>query len=289
MNILVVGLGLIGGSFCKAIKRYTAHSCWGLDNDPDTIRQALNEGVIDAAVGTEQLEKADLTIVCLHPQATLDFIRENGERFSAGNLVMDTCGVKEVIVAQCAPLLKERGVTFIGAHPMAGREYSGFSYSLTDLFVGASLILTPDETVPSVALDTIRQLAVALGFTNIVLTTPLIHDQTIAFTSQLAHVVSNAYIKSPTLDNESGFSAGSFLDLTRVAKLNEHMWTELFMFNKTPLIHEIEHIMGHLEEYRQALLTNNAAQLEQLLRDGRILKEKSLKSHNLALNMEEMP
>lgn len=277
MNILVVGLGLIGGSFCKAIKRYTAHSCWGLDNDPDTIRQALNEGAIDAAVGTEQLEKADLTIVCLHPQATLDFIRENCERFSAGNLVMDTCGVKEVIVAQCAPLLKERGVTFIGAHPMAGREYSGFSYSLTDLFVGASLILTPDETVPSAALDTIRQLAVALGFTNIVLTTPLIHDQTIAFTSQLAHVVSNAYIKSPTLDNESGFSAGSFLDLTRVAKLNEHMWTELFMFNKTPLIHEIEQIMGHLEEYRQALLTDNAAQLEQLLRDGRILKEKSLK------------
>lgn len=277
MNILVVGLGLIGGSFCKAIKRYTAHSCWGLDNDPDTIRQALNEGVIDAAVGTEQLEKAHLTIVCLHPQATLDFIRENGERFSAGNLVMDTCGVKEVIVAQCAPLLKGRGVTFIGAHPMAGREYSGFSYSLTDLFVGASLILTPDETVPSAALDTIRQLAVALGFTNIVLTTPLIHDQTIAFTSQLAHVVSNAYIKSPTLDNESGFSAGSFLDLTRVAKLNEHMWTELFMFNKTPLIHEIEQIMGHLEEYRQALLADNAAQLEQLLRDGRILKEKSLK------------
>ena len=190
---------------------------------------------------------------------------------------MDTCGVKEVIVAQCAPLLKGRGVTFIGAHPMAGREYSGFSYSLTDLFVGASLILTPDETVPSAALDTIRQLAVALGFTNIVLTTPLIHDQTIAFTSQLAHVVSNAYIKSPTLDNESGFSAGSFLDLTRVAKLNEHMWTELFMFNKTPLIHEIEQIMGYLEEYRQALLTDNAAQLEQLLRDGRILKEKSLK------------
>lgn len=278
MNILVVGLGLIGGSFCKAIKRYTAHSCWGMDNDLRTVRQALQEGAIDGAVTVEQLAKADMTIICLHPQATLDFVRANAAKFSAGSLVIDTCGVKGVIVAQCEPLLAAQGVTFIGAHPMAGREYSGFSYSLADLFVGASLILTPDAAVNPAHLETVRQLGTAVGFTKIVRTTPLAHDQTIAFTSQLAHVVSNAYIKSPTLDNESGFSAGSFLDLTRVAKLNESMWTELFLFNQAPLVTEIEQIIGHLEEYKQALMDKDARRLEQLLKDGRILKEKSLEA-----------
>lgn len=278
MQIAVVGLGLIGGSFCKSIKKYTTHTCWGLDEDEFVLQQAAMEGAIDGVITAQQLGQADLTIVCLHPQTAIDFLLKHKEQFRPGSIVMDTCGVKQAIVDAVEQPLADRGVYFLGAHPMAGREFSGYDYALADLYQGASFIMTPGAGLPQAVLAMAEELAKTLGFAQVVRTTPEMHDQTIAFTSQLAHVVSNAYIKSPTLQNESGFSAGSFLDLTRVAKLNEKMWTELFLMNKDALLFELNNIIDHLAEYRQALAQGDRRTLQQLLKEGRLLKEESLEA-----------
>ena len=282
MKIAVVGLGLIGGSFCKAIKAYTNHTCLGVGRSINSkaVQLALHADAIDQAIIPDELGQVDLTIVCLHPQGIIDFILENQQQFRPGSIVIDAGGVKESIVSAVNDVLRERGVTFIGAHPMAGREFSGFAYSLPDLYKGASLILTPVGDVPEEAKKTVEQLARDLKFGRIVYTTPQEHDKTIAFTSQLAHVVSSAYIKSPTVKNESGFSAGSFKDLTRVAKLNEDMWTELFMMNKPALLFEIDNIIQELQNYRNALTEGDVQTMRDLLRDGRELKEWSLQHAN---------
>lgn len=277
MKIAIIGLGLIGGSLAKAIKTYTSHTCWAMDNDWQVLEEALALGAIDEGITKERLKEADLTIVCLHPKATLAVIEAYQDDFNREGIVIDVCGVKEVIVKTAAPLLREKGVTFIGAHPMAGREFSGFSYALADLYQGASFIMTPLEDVPTQAVELVGNLARDLGFAGVVITTPKEHDAIIAFTSQLAHVVSNGYIKSPTLQKERGFSAGSFLDLTRVAKLNADMWSELFFYNKEALLFELNTILAHLNAYREALITDDVQKLHELLAEGSRLKEESLK------------
>lgn len=278
MKIAVVGLGLIGGSFCKAIKTYTNHTCFGLERDLNSksIQMALHDDAIDKAIIPEELGEADLTIVCLHPQNIIDFILENQQYFRPGSIVIDTGGVKEKIVSEVDIILKKHGVIFIGCHPMAGREFSGYAYSVADLYKGASIIFTPSAYVSDEAKKVVEQFARDLKFGRVVYTTPQEHDRIIAFTSQLAHVVSNAYIKSPTTKNESGFSAGSFKDLTRVAKLNEDMWTELFMMNQKALLYELDTIMHSLQEYRDALAKHDEQRMRRLLRDGRIFKEWSI-------------
>lgn len=283
MQIAVVGLGLIGGSFCKAIKAYTHHTCLGVGRDLNSksVQMALHADAIDKAIIPEQLGVADLSIICLHPQGIIDFILENQQYFRPGSIVIDAGGVKESIVKAVQDVLAARGVIFIGCHPMAGREFSGFAYSQTDLYKGASVIFTPVGEIPEDKKKTVEQLMLELKFGRIVYTTPEKHDQTIAFTSQLAHVVSSAYIKSPTVKEESGFSAGSFRDLTRVAKLNEDMWTELFLMNQPALLYEIDTIMAALAEYRDALADGDGERMRSLLRDGRILKEWSLQ-HSIA-------
>ena len=278
MKIAVVGLGLIGGSFCKAIKAYTNHTCFGVGRDLNSksVQMALHDDAIDKAIIPEELGEADLSIICLHPQGIIRFIKENAQYFRPGSIVIDAGGVKESIVSEVDSILKERGVIFIGCHPMAGREFSGYAYSLPDLYKGASIIFTPSDYVPEEAKKVEEQLARDLKFGRVVYTTPEEHDQNIAFTSQLAHVVSSAYIKSPTMRKESGFSAGSFKDLTRVAKLNEDMWTELFLMNQKALLYEVDTIIHSLQEYRDVLAEADAEGLHTLLRDGRILKEWSL-------------
>ncbi|MBQ3510347.1 MAG: prephenate dehydrogenase [Peptococcaceae bacterium] len=278
MKIAVVGLGLIGGSFCKAIKAYTSHTCLGVGRDLNSksVQMALHDDAIDKAIIPEELGEADLSIICLHPQGIIKFLKENAQYFRPGSIVIDAGGVKESIVTEVDDLLREKGVIFIGCHPMAGREFSGYAYSLPDLYKGASIIFTPSDYVPDEAKKVVEQLARDLKFGRVVYTTPQEHDQNIAFTSQLAHVVSSAYIKSPTMRNESGFSAGSFKDLTRVAKLNEDMWTELFLMNQKALLYEVDTIIHSLQEYRDALAGADEEGLRSLLRDGRILKEWSL-------------
>ena len=274
MKIAVIGLGLIGGSLCKSIKKHTFHSVYGIDSDPKTIEQALEQEAIDEAIGVDRLKEADLSIICLYPQAICDFVKENAHRFNPGSIVIDTCGVKKAIVDCCSPVLEEWGVIFVGAHPMAGREFSGFENSTDTLFDNASFIITPTDKTPPIATNLLSTLAGSIGFGNVVIATPEKHDQVIAYTSQLAHVVSNAYVKSPSVNDFNGFSAGSFMDLTRVAKLNEDMWTDLFMCNREALLTEINQILKSITDCRDAISEGDSEKLRSLLREGRILKEK---------------
>lgn len=276
MNIAVVGLGLIGGSICKALKANTFHHIMGIDSDEKTIRKALDTGAIDEEINVEKLGEANLTIVALYPMAIVDFVKENADRFKKGSIVMDICGIKSYIVKNCTPVLKEKGVIFIGTHPMAGTEHSGFDYSDGDLFRNASFIITPSENTPQIAIDLVSTLGACMNFGKVVVATPEQHDRNIAYTSQLAHVVSNAYVKSPSLFHADGFSAGSFLDLTRVAYLNEEMWSGLFLCNKEALLFEINNIIHSLSEYRDAMENDDIATLKELLKVGRERKEKSM-------------
>lgn len=280
MNIAVVGLGLIGGSFCKALKKHTFHHIMGIDRDKEAIQKAIDYGAIDEEIGTDRLNEANLTIICLYPEAIVNFVKENAGKFKKGGIVIDSCGIKEYVVKECTPVLDEQGVIFVGTHPMAGREFSGFDYSQDDLFKGASFIITPTENTPQIAVDLLQTLAGSIEFGKAVVSTPQKHDEVIAYTSQLAHVVSNAYVKSPVMLNYDGFSAGSFQDLTRVAKLNEYMWSELFMCNKTALLNEINCILEHITEYRDAIVNDDTERLIEILRDGRVLKEKSIELYN---------
>jgi len=275
MKITAVGLGLIGGSLCKAIKKHTEHTVYGIDINKETVAMALSQNAIDAE--TDDLGAADLTIVSLYPTVAIDYITENAAKFKKGSIVIDTCGIKKAVVDSVTPVLDENGVTFIGVHPMAGREFSGFEYSQDNLFDEASFIITPTSSVPQAKLNLLEDFAYSIHFKKVVFASPEEHDQIIAFTSQLAHVVSNAYIKSPTHLRQLGFSAGSFQDLTRVAKLNEVMWTPLFMLNKDPLCFEIDYIIDRLAEYRDALRNGDSERLRELLREGRVLKEETPK------------
>ena len=277
MKVAVVGMGLIGGSFCKAIKKKTNHIVYGWNRSHSVIEQAFEEEAIDGEIkDLHELQRFDLVILGFHPELTLKFCKEHIDCFPKKGLTIDTCGVKECIVKELQPLFDEAERPFIGTHPMAGREFYGFAYSLATLYDGASFIITPPEEVSPFHMALLREFAREVGFTRIVETDVRTHDATIAYTSQVAHVLSNAYVKSPTLKNQSGFSAGSFKDLSRVAKLNADMWTELFMMNREALIFEIDTLVQNLTAYSDALKAGDRQLLHDLLQKGTDLKEWSI-------------
>lgn len=268
MKIAIIGLGLIGGSMAKAIKENTGHMVYGMDLQDTVIKKAQLLGAIDLPLTDQLLADCDLTVIALYPQAAVDFITEKQEIFKKGSIVLDCCGVKQIVCSQAEPIALKQGFVFIGGHPMAGLEHSGFDHAKKALFKNASMVLTPTKgSIQDV--ETVKDIFTAIGFTNIQIATPEEHDQMIAFTSQLAHVVSSAYIKSPSALKHNGFSAGSYRDLTRVAKLNETMWTELFLDNPDFLAEEIDGIIERLAEYSTAIKERDSASLCSLLKDGR--------------------
>lgn len=275
MKIAIVGLGLIGGSMAKAIKKNTDYPVYAYDIDKSAVSAAIQQEAIDGGFELEALNTFDLVILGLYPDVTISFVTQHASDFKKGAVVIDTCGVKQTVVSACENVLSDTGVYYLGCHPMAGREYSGFEYSLDNLFEKASFIYTPTENTPDSVVRFVTDFAKEIGFLRCTKATPKEHDEVIAFTSQLAHIVSSAYVKSPSLEKQFGFSAGSFKDLTRVAKLNEGMWTTLFLMNKEPLVDEIDHIIYHLKEYREAIENNDDKTLCELLKTGRELKEYS--------------
>lgn len=268
MEIGIVGLGLIGGSLAKAISQNTDHTVYGTDLSDQVIKKAVLVDAIEQPLTDELLPHCDIVIVALYPQATIDYVKAHAALFKQDAIVVDCGGVKEMVCDALIPLAEKNGFLFVGGHPMAGLEHSGFSYAKKSLFHNASMIFTPTKG-PIESMETLKELFTAIGFTNIQIATAQDHDKKIAFTSQLAHVVSSAYIKSPTAQEHMGFSAGSYKDLTRVAKLNEIMWTELFLENADNLTHEIDEIIGHLKEYSDAIKARDARKLQALLKDGR--------------------
>jgi len=268
-RVAIIGLGLIGGSIAKAIKQNTDYHVYGFDIQDSVVKKALLVEAVDDILTDEALTACDLTIVALYPGDTIAYIQEKAPLFKKASIVLDCGGVKEIICKAVEPIARKHDFIFIGGHPMAGLEHSGFAYAKKALFNQASMVFTPAQGTPIEVMDEIKKLFCRLGFTNIQISTPKEHDQVIAFTSQLAHVVSSAYIKSPSALQHKGFSAGSYKDLTRVAKLNEVMWTELFLDNATSLTEEIDGIIERLKAYRTAIDQNDAATLQELLKDGR--------------------
>ncbi|MDD4316399.1 MAG: prephenate dehydrogenase, partial [Clostridia bacterium] len=213
MKIGIVGLGLMGGSILKAIKARTSHECWAYNRTKSVLDAAAL--YLDGVLDTNTIKDVDIVFVCLMPKATIDFVFKNAENFKKGCIVTDICGVKKHIVENLEKPLQSIGVHFVGAHPMAGKEVGGFCNSSEDLFANASYILTPTARTDKKAVETLEKLAFEIGFKSVVKASPEEHDEIIAYTSQLAHIVSNAYVKSPKLSRHAGFSAGSFQDLTR--------------------------------------------------------------------------
>ena len=281
MIIGIAGLGLIGGSMAKAASAFTDHRVLGFDLDEAVLSAALSDGGIQDVLGEENLPDCDLLLLALYPAASVEYIRSHLERLRPGCLLIDLCGVKQAVMGPMEELLSSpegSKLRYLGGHPMAGKEKSGYENSDRDLFRGASMILVPPEgrreaLEQNGTLKLAEEFFLSLGFGRITLTTAQEHDRVIAFTSQLAHVVSSAYVKSPTARQHYGFSAGSYKDLTRVARLNETMWTELFLDNRDSLLTEVDGIIQRLTEYRDALADGKRDMLFRLLREGRECKE----------------
>ena len=272
MIVGIVGLGLIGGSMAKSIKNRTAHTVYGADLNAETMTMARMCGAIDAPLTAENLPECDLVLVAIRPGAAVEWVRQNAARISKSAILVDLCGVKRTVVEAITPIAAEHGFAYIGGHPMAGRERGGFTAATDDLYAGASMILTPDARTDMQLLETLKAFFLDIGFAALTFSTPAEHDRIIAFTSQLAHITSSAYVKSPEAQKRRGFSAGSFQDMTRVARLDEDMWTELFLDDADDLTSELEVLVGHLTEYLDALKARDSARLRALLKEGRELK-----------------
>ena len=269
MKIGVVGLGLIGGSMAKAIKARTANSVYGFDLNDETMLLARLSGAIDAPLTDDEIRDADLIFIAIRPLAAIEWAKKNLPLLKKGAILVDLCGVKRKVMDEIYPLSEEYSVQFIGGHPMAGKERGKFVNSTDSLYVGASMILTPGKSAEPETLETLNMLFTDIGFSRVVFTSPEEHDRIIAYTSQLAHIASNAYIKSPEALRQRGFSAGSFKDMTRVAHLDEDMWTELFLLNDDVLKTQLEILIENLTQYKNALEERDAEKLRALLKDGR--------------------
>lgn len=271
MNVAVVGLGLIGGSLAKTIQKHTDYKVIGIDKNEDVLNKALSSGAIDTAGSAKDLSEADITIICLYPEIIPTFVEENKMNFKENSVIIDTAGIKSKICSEISGI--DLGNTvFVGAHPMAGREVSGFENSVDNLFDNASFIFTPigvDEEI----VENLKKFALDIGFKTTVVTTPEKHDSIIAYTSQIAHVLACAYVLSPNSRNHFGFSAGSFKDVSRVAKINEELWTQLFLDNSETLCREIDILIENLSSMRDMIASGDGHKLKATLRKGREIKE----------------
>ncbi len=272
MKIGIVGLGLIGGSLARAIKANTAHTVWGTDLQRPVVYRAKLLEVIDEELTEDRVGSCDIVILALYPRDTVEWVRTHAGVVQKGAVVVDCAGVKQAVCSPCWALAEQNGFTFIGGHPMEGVAKLGFENSRRDMFVNASMILVPHKDLDIETMKRVKDVFDAIGFTRYEIATPEKHDRIIALTSQLAHVVSSAYVKSPTAQEHRGFSAGSFRDLTRVAFLNEKMWAELFLLNREDLHQEIQGMIERLREYDDALTAGDEARMAELLREGREVK-----------------
>lgn len=273
MNVAVIGLGLIGGSMAKAFKK-AGNRIFAFDKDETIIEFARLNGDVDFTVDKSNISECDLIILSLYPRASIDFLNDYSDKLGEKNIVIDCCGTKELICKCGFENAEKYGFTFIGGHPMAGTHYSGYKYSSADMFKGAPMVIVPPKYDDIELLDRIKKLLEPCNFGKFSVTDAKSHDKMISFTSQMPHIVSNAFIKSPTAQKHNGFSAGSYKDLTRVAWLNPVMWSDLFFENKKNLINELDVFINNLNEYKKALESDDEESMIKLLEDGKKAKEK---------------
>lgn len=272
MNVGILGLGLIGGSMARCYSK-AGHTVYACEKDETILSFAELSGSVHGQLNPENISRCDLIFLAIYPDGSASWLEENAHYISPNALVMDLCGIKEEICRRCFPLAESYGFTFIGGHPMAGSHNSGFKYSRSNLFQGAPMVLVPPRFDDIDLLQRAKDALSCCGFSHFSVCTAQEHDKLIAFTSQMPHVLSNAYIKSPTALGHKGFSAGSYKDLTRVAWLNAKMWAELCMENKENMLFELQTYIEELTKYQQALESNDLSALTALLEEGRKRKE----------------
>ena len=272
MTVGVVGLGLIGGSMAKAYHE-ASWRVLAYNRNASVLGFAEMTGDVDGALTKDNISACDLVLLAVYPQACIDYLAQMAPYISEETLVIDCGGTKRVICEACFRLAEQHGFTFVGGHPMAGTHNSGFKYARANLFKGAPMVLVPSRFDDIALLQRVKDVLAPAGFGSFSVTTAEKHDEMIAFTSQLAHVVSNAYIKSPTAGSHKGFSAGSYKDLTRVAWLNPQMWAELFLENRDNLTNELDILIENLRAYRDAMAQEDRDTLIRLLDEGRQRKQ----------------
>ena len=272
MTVGIVGLGLIGGSFAKAYHA-AGERVLAQDIDRDVLSFAVISSAVDEELTDETMAECDLILLAVCPAAAVEWLRKNAPKIASHTIVIDCCGTKRTVCAACFPIAAQYGITYLGGHPMAGTQFSGFKYAKADLYHGAPMVLVPPRFDDIELLGRVKDLLTPAGFGSYSVTTAEQHDEMIAFTSQLAHVASNAYIKSPTAKKHKGFSAGSYKDMTRVAWLAPRMWAELFLENRDSLLKEIDCYIEHLSQYKAAMEQNDEEELIRLLDEGKKRKE----------------
>lgn len=272
MIVGILGLGLIGGSLARAYAK-ADHTVLACEKDENMLAFAQLAGVCNGVLDRSTIGSCDLILLSIYSGGSAAWLEENGSYISPNALVIDCCGIKKEICNRCFPVAKKYGFTFVGGHPMAGSHYSGFKYSRSNLFQGAPMVLVPPRYDDPELLEQVKNALAPCRFGSFSVTTAEEHDKMIAFTSQMPHIVSNAFIKSPTALSHKGFSAGSYKDLTRVAWLNPQMWAELFLSNRNNVLQELNQYIRALEAYREAIENQDEARLISLLDEGRKRKE----------------
>lgn len=268
----IMGLGLIGGSFAKAYHA-AGWTVLAADRDAAILSFAQMSGAVDGTLGAENAAQCDLILACICPEAAIAELTGLAPHIGEKPVVIDCCGTKRVVCEALFPVAEQYGFTYLGGHPMAGSHHSGFKYARENLYHNAPMVLVPPSFDDIALLQRVKELLAPAGFGHISVTTAQAHDEMIAFTSQMPHLISNAYIKSPTAAEHKGFSAGSYKDMTRVAWLNAPMWAELFLENRDCLLRELGWLMESLREYRAALEKNDLPELTRLLEEGKKRKE----------------
>lgn len=264
MNICIIGLGLVGGTYALVLRENPKiNKITAIDIDQEAINKALELGIIDNG-GTDSkdfLPEADLVIISLYPKLILDFIKDNLDNFKKGAIITDAAGVKKSIMDEVNKIPLE--ADFIFGHPMAGREKIGLQYADKNIFKNANYILTPNEKNKSENIATLKEIIYSMGFKNVSEITADAHDEIISFTSQLTHAIAVALVNSDNMKFDTNrFVGDSYRDLTRIAKINSKLWSELFLENKENLIHKIDAFQEKMEYIKNALLNDDADALE---------------------------
>ena len=272
MKVGILGLGLIGGSLARAYA-LEGHTVYATQRNENMLSFAMLAGAVHGRLSEDTIPACDLILLAIYPEGSASWLEQNAHLISRDALVIDCCGTKVEICRRCFPLAEKYGFTFVGGHPMAGSQFSGFKYSRADLFEGAPMVLVPPVFDNMQLLERVKAALKPCNFGSFSVTTAQEHDKMIAFTSQMPHILSNAFIKSPTALNHKGFSAGSYKDLTRVAWLNPQMWAELFLENRENVLFELNTYIQSLQAYQKAIQDEDMAQLVALLEEGKLRKE----------------
>ena len=272
MTVGILGLGLIGGSLARAYSK-AGYTVYAAEKDATMLDFAQLAGVVTKPLTEENIADCDLLLLAIYAAGSAQWLENHAKYISKTTLVLDCCGIKSEICGRCFPLADRYGFTFVGGHPMAGSHNSGFKYSHSNMFNGAPMVLVPPRFDDPELLQRVKDALAPCKFGSFSVTTAENHDKMIAFTSQMPHIVSNAYIKSPTAQTHKGFSAGSYMDLTRVAWLNPEMWSELFLSNQKFILEELDFYIESLQKYREAIANHRSSELIRLLDEGRKRKE----------------